>query len=212
MIRGSRLDFTTSLRQLTEEKIVTLLDGKAVGKPYIEANRLEKSTAISSKCAAVLCPLINTTSGWHLLLIKRTNTVADHKGQVAFPGGACEPIDESLEDTALRETMEEIGVAPKDVRILGKLRGIVTVSSYSITPIVGTFSWPYSLTPSTKEVSRIFTIPLEWLIDPENQEIRMLNRLGVEIPVIYFKPFDGEILWGATARMVNNLLDVLELR
>jgi 8-oxo-dGTP pyrophosphatase MutT (NUDIX family) len=206
------LDFSSRLKLLTEEKIAALLDGKRNRDAYLEIRGSDHRSATNSKCAAVLCPLVLKPDGWHMFLIRRSDLVADHRGQVAFPGGACEASDQTLEDTALREASEEIGVAPDDVRILGRLREMVTVSSYRIMPIVGTFDWPYSLTPSAEEVSRIFSIPLEWLINPENQETRTLYRSGKDVPVIYFKPFDGEILWGATARMVDNLLDILELR
>ena len=202
----------SNLQQLTEDSIKILIDGKANYEPFREIAGSNPQNYENSRCAAVLCPLVRQIDGWHLVFIRRTETVFDHKGQVAFPGGVCEPEDQSLEETALRETTEEIGVAAKDIRILGRLRGLETVSSYRITPVVGAFDWPYQFTPSVEEVSRIFTIPLEWLINPENQEARAHARPGVEIPVIYFKPFDGELLWGATARIVNNLLEILELR
>jgi len=138
--------------------------------------------------------------------------VADHKGQVAFPGGACETEDESLEATALRETEEEIGIQPDEVRILGRLRELITVSGYCVAPIVGVIKWPIQLSLSPAEVTRVFTMPLQWLTYPENREIRMLNRSGRDVEVIYFKPYDGEVLWGATARMVNNLMEVLGIK
>ena len=198
--------------ELTEEKIIGLLKDCCNGGNRVESGNSDSSLISRSKCAAVLVPLVHTQEGWQLLLIRRTETVADHKGQVAFPGGGCEPEDHSLVETALRETMEEIGVKPDDIKVLGHLGDLMTVSNYRVAPIVGTFSWPYSFVLSTGEVSRIFTIPLAWLANPENQETRLLNHLGQEIQVIYFKPYDGEILWGATARMVDKLLEVLDLR
>jgi 8-oxo-dGTP pyrophosphatase MutT (NUDIX family) len=198
-----------NINELTEEKIIELLKGSLETRPFFELSQSMQKTPSHARCAAVLVPLVRIEDDWHLLLIKRSETVADHKGQVAFPGGACETEDDSLEATALRETAEEIGIAPQDVRILGCLRELVTVSGYCVAPIVGVIKWPYELSLSHDEVSRAFTIPLHWLADLRNREMRMQNRLGREVEVIYYKPFNSEVLWGATARMVKNLLDVL---
>ncbi len=204
--------FYRSLDELNIEKITAALNAHWQKRDPTDPRNADSQFNPESKCAAVLMPLVQTPDGWDLLLIKRTETVADHKGQVAFPGGACEAFDRSLADTALREAMEEIGLKPADVKILGQLCDYHTVSHFRVAPIVGTFRWPYQFIPSKDEVSRIFTIPLKWLLNPENQETRSLDRLGRSFQVIYFKPYDGEILWGATARMVDNLLEILDLR
>ena len=163
------------------------------------------------RCAAVLMPLVHFEDGWHLLLIRRTDTVQDHKGQVAFPGGGCEVEDGDLEGTSLRETEEEIGVPPNAVRIMGRLPSLLTVSDFLVTPVVGTIRWPYPLKLSPDEVSRVFSIPLGWLADPANREERLYIHNGEEHRVIFFHPYDGETLWGASARMVLILMHVLGL-
>lgn len=201
-----------NIKELTEARIKNLLNGHREAQPFSEIALPERTALDPARCAAVLIPLVQLQEDWMVLLIRRTDTVADHKGQVAFPGGACEENDTSLEATALREMSEEIGVPQSEVRILGRLRDLITVSRFNVTPVVGTFRWPYPLALSSDEVSRAFTIPLAWLADPENQETRKMSRLGREIDVIYFKPYDGEILWGATARMVNNMLESLKLK
>lgn len=89
------------------------------------------------KCAAVLIPLAWFENEWHLLYTRRTNKVESHKGQVSFPGGACDPGEETPEQTALREAEEEIGVRPQDVRVLGRLAPMVTITSFRVTPVVG---------------------------------------------------------------------------
>ncbi len=198
------------INRLPEEKIKQLLNEGLETRPFFEITQNLQNVPDNGRCAAVLVPLVRMDGQWHLLMIRRSDHVADHKGQVAFPGGACETADENLEATALRETFEEISIAPENIRILGRLRDLVTVSGFCVAPIVGVVSWPSELVLSSDEVSRAFTIPLQWLADPGNREIRILNRLGRNVEVIYYQSYDGEILWGATARMVKNLLDVLE--
>ena len=162
--------------------------------------------------AAVLIPFIRRDNEWHMLFIHRAEHADDmHSGQVAFPGGGAHPEDPDLETTALRETHEEIGVLLEDVRILGKMNDFVTISSYVVTPVVGVIPWPYSFTLADDEVSRIFSIPIDWLANPSNHEVRQREMPPPYRPisVIYFQPYDGEILWGASARFTVGLLDIL---
>jgi 8-oxo-dGTP pyrophosphatase MutT (NUDIX family) len=167
----------------------------------------EESTRIRQ--ASVLVPLLWAENEWRLLFIRRSDHVLDHKGQVAFPGGSWEEIDASEEETALRETWEEIGVDPKDVRVLGRLDRLLTGTGYRVTPVVGIIPWPYTFTLSTDEVASVFTIPLSWLAEPANREERPFARDGESINVIYFSKYQGELLWGATARMTMNLITLL---
>jgi 8-oxo-dGTP pyrophosphatase MutT (NUDIX family) len=130
---------------------------------------------------------------------------------VAFPGGRADPQDTSPEQTALREASEEIGLRPQDVRILGRLQDYLTITNYQVTPVVGVIPWPYDLHPAEQEVSRVFAIPLDWLAQAENHEERprLLPPPYPPARVIYFHPYDGEVLWGASARMTLNLLQAL---
>jgi 8-oxo-dGTP pyrophosphatase MutT (NUDIX family) len=161
--------------------------------------------------AAVLAPLLRLDGEWHVLYTRRNANLPEHSGQVAFPGGRADPGDPSPEATALREAQEEIGLAPSDVRILGRLRQYLTITNYRITPVVGVMPWPYVFTPAEIEVSRIFTMPLTWLADPANHEERqrILPEPHPPVGVIYFKEYDGEVLWGATARMTLQLIKSL---
>lgn len=164
--------------------------------------------------AAVLIPFLCTEDGWELLFIRRALHPKDrHGGQVAYPGGRCDPEDPNAIRAATREAHEEVGLHPKDVRILGRLRDMLTITNYRVTPIVGAMPWPYALTPQPDEVSRIFSIPLDWIADPTNREVydRKIQHQGKTIPVIHFKPYDNEILWGASARMTILLLEALGL-
>ncbi|MEW6083170.1 MAG: CoA pyrophosphatase [Chloroflexota bacterium] len=161
------------------------------------------------KCAAVLVPLVWQGGQWHILFTRRTDRVESHKGQVSFPGGACDEGETTPEQTALREAEEEIGIHPNDVKVLGRLANLITISFYRVTPVVGVVKWPAVFRVGEHEVARVFTIPLGWLANAS-------NRWQFEIPgakrsVIAYHPYDGELLWGATARMTVDFLNVLGL-
>ncbi len=162
--------------------------------------------------AAVLIPLLCVDDRWHLLFIRRTETVQDHKGQVSFPGGAYEPEDANLAATALRETWEEVGIPPAEINLLGKLPVFTTISSFAITPVVGQIPWPYPLKLEPAEVSRVFTIPVEWLADPAHwSEKPYVRPNGRQEKVIFFDLYDGELLWGITAHITLDFLKLLNL-
>lgn len=162
--------------------------------------------------ASVLVPLLWADNCWRLLFTRRTETVNSHKGQVSFPGGAADQGDTSPEATALREAYEEIGLLPEDVRIFGRLASRPTISSFLITPVVGRVRWPGQFQVSPNEVSRLFTIPLDWLANPANWEERPRTIPGGYYEkIIYYQPYDGEILWGITARITLDLLIALRL-
>jgi 8-oxo-dGTP pyrophosphatase MutT (NUDIX family) len=166
------------------------------------------------KPAAVLIPLFQDDDIWKMLFIIRTQIENDrHSGQVAFPGGRAEQNDSSLLETALRETTEEVGIKPADVEILGQACSITTVTDYEITPFVGIISWPYPLQLSKVEVERILLIPVDWLADKRNYQIKKWkspSRPVNEIPVIFYNDFEGEMLWGATAQIVVDFLQLIQ--
>ena len=163
--------------------------------------------------AAVLVPILKHGHKWHVLFTRRTSSLPEHSGQVAFPGGRAEPDDDSPEVTALREAHEEINLSPSDVQILGRLREIRTISNYCVMPVVGRIPWPYEFKLAREEVSRVFTIPLDWLADLKNHEIkfRELPSPHSPVPVIYFNRFDDELLWGISAEITLNFLESLQL-
>ena len=178
---------------------------------YTEYPTLRELLNIPPKPAAVLIPLLRNDNLWHLLFIRRTEDLHEHSDQVAFPGGRDEPEDVTPQQTALREAGEEIGLKLDDIRILGQLRDFLTITNYRVTPVVGRIPWPYPLRLAPKEVRRAFTIPLDWLADPENHEerLRALPPPFTPIPVVYFRPYEGEVLWGASARFTLALLEIL---
>ena len=159
------------------------------------------------KCAAVLVPLVWHDDEWHLLFTRRTDKVESHKGQVSFPGGACDEGETTPEQTALREADEEIGIHPDDVKVLGRLTNMITISYFRVTPVVGVIKWPAVFRLGEHEVARVFTIPLGWLANPSNRW--QFEVQGRKRSLIAYNPYDGELLWGATARMTVDFLQVL---
>ncbi len=109
----------------------------------------------------------------------------------------------------MREAEEEIGLNPQDVEILGRINEVVTVTHYEITPVVGVFPFPYSFLVSTIEVGRVFTMPLNWLANPRNYW--QFQHPRADHPTIAYHPYDGELLWGATARITLNFLKTIKL-
>ena len=159
------------------------------------------------RCAAVLVPLVWFNDEWHLLYTRRTDKVESHKGQVSFPGGACDEGEITPEQTALREAEEEIGIDPKDVKVLGRLANLITITYFRVTPVVAVVKWPAVFRVGEHEVARVFTIPLGWLANASNRW--QFERPGTNRSLIAYHPYDGELLWGATARMTVDFLNVL---
>ena len=143
-----------------------------------------------------------------LLLQKRTDKVDDHKGEVSFPGGRMDPEDNTLLDTALRETREEMGIKPQDIRVLGALDDAPTTSHYRIAPFVGALPYPYDFAPSETEVAAILEPPIDHLMDVANRrdEIRVVRGDLDRAPAF---AYDGHIIFGATARILDGFLRLL---
>jgi 8-oxo-dGTP pyrophosphatase MutT (NUDIX family) len=174
--------------------------------PAAECERLVPSDL---REAAVLLPLYRYGGRWRLLYIRRAEHEHDHhSGEVGFPGGRSEAGDADAVATALREAQEEIALPPAAVSVLGQMRTLSTVSRYLVTPVVGTLDWPQTLVPQPQEVARIFSIPLDWLRDPDHHRRRIWP--APDHPqareVIFFDEYDGEQLWGITARITLDFL------
>ncbi len=164
--------------------------------------------------ASVLIPLFWHGEEWHVLYIRRVTNQRDrHSGQVAFPGGRRDPIDTDATSVALREAFEEIGLHQHEVEVLQVLPEYRTSSNFIVTPVVGIVPWPYPYRPQPDEVSRIFSIPLNWLANQSNVEVRdrdvTNDAVTATLKVVYYDKYDGELLWGASARMTISLLKAL---
>jgi 8-oxo-dGTP pyrophosphatase MutT (NUDIX family) len=162
--------------------------------------------------AAVLLPLYQDDGDWNLLFTRRTDSVDVHAGQISFPGGRLEDSDDTAVAAALREAHEEVGLDPADVEMLGQLNPLLTVTQFLVTPVVGVIPWPYPLVTNPAEVARTFGVPIKWLADPNNLEVRERQPLipGRKIPVYYFKEIKGETIWGVTARITVDFLKILD--
>jgi 8-oxo-dGTP pyrophosphatase MutT (NUDIX family) len=156
--------------------------------------------------AAVMVPIYYKEGQYYVLLIKRTERVEKHKGEISFPGGARDEDDRTLLDTALRESAEEIGLAPDRVEILGELDDEVSVkTNYIITPFVGLIPWPYQFKVDGEETEEIIEAPILVLQDMgySHQEIRDGKTVTK-----YFYNYQGRVIWGATARILNKFLGI----
>ncbi|UKV15054.1 CoA pyrophosphatase [Thalassospiraceae bacterium SW-3-3] len=159
--------------------------------------------------AAVLVPLVQRDEGLHVILTRRTDHLSDHAGQISFPGGRQEDNDNTLEETALRETEEEIGLARVHIDLVGRLDDYYTVTGYQVTPVVGLITPPFDLAPDAHEVAEVFEVPLEFILEPRNQKLQTVTFEGAKRR--YFAiPYREYYIWGATAGMLVNFSEVLK--
>jgi 8-oxo-dGTP pyrophosphatase MutT (NUDIX family) len=158
------------------------------------------------RLAAVLVPLFVRDAALHVLFTRRTDTLEHHRGQISFPGGTAEEGDESLFATALRETEEELGIRPADVRLLGALAPVNTTTGFVVEPFVGAIPQPYALTPAPSEIAEVIEAPVAALLHPKALERRLLPDR--DEPTLFYH-YGAHVVWGATARMLKELLDAL---
>ncbi len=159
--------------------------------------------------AAVLVPLVQRDDGLTILLTQRTAHLANHAGQVSFPGGRVEAGDADPVAAALRETEEEIGLHPGAVNVLGRLDDFVTSTGFMVVPVVGLIQPPLTLVPDPFEVAEIFEVPLAFVLDPSNHQRHSRITQAGETRYYYAMPYNDHYIWGATASMLVNLYEVL---
>lgn len=158
------------------------------------------------KRAAVLVPLVKNTKfdQWQVIFTRRADHLKHHPGQISFPGGGFEYHDQNLKTTAIRETHEEIGIKPSQIKLLGRLPQQQTVSQYNVTPYVGIVDSDYQVSIDQNEVAEVFTTPFDYVTDQANQKkvTESINGKEYSFYVIQYKHYN---IWGATARILVNL-------
>jgi len=158
--------------------------------------------------SAVLVPVYCKQGQYYILLTKRTELVKEHKGEISFPGGAYQKGDETLVNTALRECFEEVGLTAHNVEILGELDDAITkTSNYIISPFVGFIIPPYQFRANVLEIEEIIEVPISALLDKGclRQETETIGDKAITSFSYYYQ---GRIIHGATARILNQFLDI----
>jgi 8-oxo-dGTP pyrophosphatase MutT (NUDIX family) len=160
--------------------------------------------------AAVLIPLLEDRGEYKILFTKRTHLVDAHKGQISFPGGRVDKEDPSEEVTALREAEEEIGLKREDVELLGRLDDAFTlVSNFTVHPFVGLIPYPYDFRLNAEEVDRILLVPFSrFLPSGVADRVMPIRWEGGVVDSLSYS-CEGEVIWGATARIMKDFVEVL---
>ena len=156
------------------------------------------------KPAAVLVPLVERPSGLNVILTRRSDSLRNHSGQIALPGGRSEE-GEAAWDTALREAQEEIGLDPSFVRLVGMGDRFEMVTGFVITPVVGFVKPGFSIAPHEAEVAEVFETPFNFLMDPGNHEVRERDFGDGRMRRYYAMAHDERVIWGATAWILRSL-------
>jgi 8-oxo-dGTP pyrophosphatase MutT (NUDIX family) len=173
------------------------------------ASRQKLKTSVSGLTeAAVLVPIFCKDGEYHILFTRRSDQVLHHKGQISFPGGARSQGDATLRDTALRESREEIGLEAKDAEIVGELDDTpTTTSGYNISPFVAFIPYPYKFVLSPFEITDIFSVPVSELLNKANRK-KEHYTFGDRVFTGYSYEYEGRVIWGATAKIVQQLLEI----
>ncbi|MFP5449062.1 MAG: CoA pyrophosphatase [Alphaproteobacteria bacterium] len=157
--------------------------------------------------AAVLVGLVEREHGYSVLLTRRSDTLRRHTGQIAFPGGRRDP-GETIWETALRETEEEVGISRSLVTLGGLSTPYRTGTGFLVTPVVGFIAPGFSVTPNPAEVADVFETPFGFLMDPTNHEEHEREFAG-QLRRFYAMTHENRFIWGATAGMLRSLYDRL---
>jgi 8-oxo-dGTP pyrophosphatase MutT (NUDIX family) len=165
-----------------------------------------EATSSPLRPAAVLIPLFLGPAGdVRMLLTQRSTELHHHAGQVSFPGGSAEPRDADRVATALREAGEEVGLKPGSCQVLGRLDPLPVISGFEITPVVGRVPSGYPFAPQSSEVARLIDLPLAGFLAPGALEVVEREGLGQRLRILFYR-LEGEEVWGATARIIEQLL------
>lgn len=188
--------------------------------PELRADRREAVLSPGQQLipASVLVPVVGREQP-SLVLTRRTTHLSAHAGQISFPGGRAEPDDPDAPSTALREAHEEIGLQPEHVKVLGVLPSYHTVTGFAVTPVIAWLPALPAFRPDPTEVADIFCVPLAFLMNPENHQLRVIEphqSPGGERIRFYAMPYSSPahqgqefFIWGATASIIRNFYHFL---
>lgn len=183
------------------------LGARGHGNPAIRETAA-RPDARATKDAAVLVPIVDRSGELNVLLTRRADHLANHAGQIAFPGGKVEEWDACASATALRETHEEIGLEARYIEIIGMLDIYHTGTGFRVYPAVSLVEPSFTTRLDRNEVSDIFEVPLAFLMDPANHQRHSLEHQG-RARTFYAIPYGSRYIWGATAGMLRNLYERL---
>lgn len=158
--------------------------------------------------AAVMVPIVERPEGLTVLLTQRASHLKHHPGQISFPGGRVEPDDRGPWETAVRETHEEIGLAPEFATLAGYLHDHFVITGYVVTPAVAFVRAGFELALDLTEVDEAFEVPLEFVLDPANRRPHRREFAGLSFTV-HEIPYGERHIWGATAAMLVSLAELL---
>jgi len=179
-----------------------------VAQPRQQTPDLSYDWVSSSRASAVLMPLLQTENGPSVLLTRRADHLRNHRGEISFPGGRME-VGEEPHQTALREAHEEVSLHPDHVSVIGQLDPIATyVSNSHITPIVARVNTVSDLRADPGEVARILAAPLHELVREDTYRNEWWTTPRGEINIHFFE-LDDETVWGATGRLLHQLIDAV---
>ena len=175
----------------------------------LAARKLRKINIDNIGRAAVLIPIWKEYESLFFLLTLRTKKVQTHKGQISFPGGMRDSIEEPLVQTALRETQEEIGISDNQIRILGQFDEYLSTTKLIVTPFVGRIEPPLVIQKNPEEVEEVLKIPVSLFQKPELLRTEIRQRLNQSV-TIYHYDFKGLDVWGLTAQIIRDFLKVID--
>jgi len=184
-----------------DDAALARLRGIVAARPAIEID------APQYRRACVLIPLVCTNSGWSILFSRRSPNLAAHSGQIAFPGGAVEN-GEALEQAAIREAREEVGIPAERVEVIGRLDDLVTNSGFLVAPFAGVIHERIDYVLQESEVEEVFEVPVEALLAPAQPEVRYVAFRKRQYPA-YFYRYEQYEIWGLTGRILKSFLDLV---
>jgi len=193
-----------ALRERVRERVGGGSEQAALGDHILNPALVGTAVLNSPRRASVLVPVIPRLGGASVLLTRRADHLAEHAGQIAFPGGKLGPEDATVLEAALREASEEVGLAPEFIEVIGQLGEYFTATGFSITPFIGIVHPGFGITPDTKEVAEVIEAPLQFLMTPANHRIHEVIWRG-QPRRFYAMPYKNHYIWGATAGILRHM-------